>query len=263
VGIVLLSVTALTLGVKNRIGVRLQSLANEQMRMSYLAREGFNRCLAVLAEETNGFDALSEPWSKDLSLQNEDGLLSCTVVDEDRLMNINTAPHAMMQSLKTVFPLIDEDMVAALEKARPFNVIREVLDTTGLSRQDFYGDPAMGIPGMPDLLTVFSDGRININTAPKEVLAMIPDMSDTALEAILSRRITAPFEKNETLSEELSLLGLTPAQVSAVVKAGKVDSAVFHVTARAVSRRKHIAKKMELVIKRQDKKFIVLMAKEN
>ncbi len=258
-----LSVTALTLGFKNRISIRLQSLSNEQMRMTYLAREGINRCLALLAAERNSFDALSEEWGKDIFLQTEDGVLSCTVVDEDRRLNINTVPHDMMLGLRTFSPNIDEDMIAVLEKARPYNVIRELLDVTGLRPEDFYGAPEDGNPGLPDMLTVFSDGRININTAPKEVLAMIPGMTDTALEAILGRRVTTPFENNETISEELSLLGLTLAQVSAVVKVGKVDSAVFRITARAVSQRKHIAKKTELVVKRQDGKFTVLLAKEN
>ena len=257
-----LSVTALTLGFKNRIGIRLQSLSNEQMRMTYLAREGINRCVGILAADTNGFDAVSEEWSKNFSLQNEEGLLLCKVIDEDGLLNINTVPREMLQALKTAFPRIDEDMLTALEKARPFNVSREVLDATSLDGQDFYGDPALDKAGLSALITVFSDGRININTAPEEVLALIPEMTETAIEAIVSRRVNAPFEKNETLSEELSLLGLTPSQVSAVVKAGKVDSTVFRIVAEAVSQRRHISKRMEMIVKRQEHKFTILLAKE-
>jgi type II secretory pathway component PulK len=161
-----------------------------------------------------------------------------------------------------LFPRIDDETFTALSQGRPYNTTREFFDAAQLSEQDFCGDSFLDKPGVKDLTTVFSDGRLNINTAPSQVLAMLPEMTAAAAEAVIGRRSSAPFEKNETLSEELSLLGLTPAQVSSLIKTVKVNSSVFRITARAIAARRHVAQELDIIVKRQEKKFTVLFAGE-
>ncbi|MFB3926697.1 MAG: general secretion pathway protein GspK [Syntrophales bacterium] len=53
-------------------------------------------------------------------------------------------------------------------KNAPLDSIEELLMVKGISRDLFYGKD--GVPGIAQYLTIFGDGRININTAPKLVL---------------------------------------------------------------------------------------------
>ncbi len=258
-----LSVVALNLGFKNRINIRLRSLNNRELRLFYLAKEGINQAIVKLAEDNPDFDCFTDNWSKDFSLQRDEGLLSYKVIDEDRFININTASQEVLNNIKSILPEISPQTIENIGKTRPFNLKQEILDATGISQDVFYGDAGIGKLGLRDLITVFSDGRLNINTASQDVLMIIPGMTPIAAEAIIGRRKSATFEKNETLSEELSLLGLTPAQVSSIVEFTKVDSSVFRIKTAALSSQRRIAKKLEIVLDRQEEKFKVLLFREN
>ena len=258
-----LSVSALTLGFRNRINIKLRSLRNEELRMFLLAKEGISHLILMLAEDAPDFDALDENWAKDFSLQKDEGLLLCKVVDEDRFLNINTAPQELLNNIGALFPEVTAEHIEIINKKRPFNIKKEVLDITGIGPDVFYGNPGVGKTGIHELITVFSDGKLNINTASEETLSLVPQITESNVEAILDKRKNAPFEDNEMLSEELSLLGLTPAQVSSLIKFVKVNSSVFRIYVSADSSRKHISKKVELVLKREKDQFRVLLYKEN
>jgi len=258
-----LSVSVLTLSVKNRMNIRLNSFNNEALRVLYLAKEGMNRVIVMLAEDDSAYDAFSDAWAQKFTLETDAGVAVCEVIDEDRFLNVNTATPEMLANLKAIFPQITEEEIESLAKAKPFNVTKEILDATGMDPQLFYGDAQNAKPGINDVFTVFSDGKLNINTASRDVLMLIPGMTDAAAQSIADHRNSAPFEKNETLSQEISLLGLTASQVSSLVKICKVDSSAFRVVSRADSRRKAVSRTIETVLKRKDKVFSVLFAKEN
>jgi len=62
-------------------------------------------------------------------------------------------------------------------KNAPIDCIEELLMIKGVSRELFYGTRES--PGLVQCLTVFGDGKININTAPRPVLmALALEMSD-------------------------------------------------------------------------------------
>jgi len=66
------------------------------------------------------------------------------------------------------------------------------LSETGTDTAEFIDEvPQNGTPGLCDLLTVFGDGRININTAPKQVLDTLPLLSDSAVSEIISMQKSA------------------------------------------------------------------------
>ncbi|MFH2138963.1 MAG: helix-hairpin-helix domain-containing protein [Candidatus Omnitrophota bacterium] len=258
-----LSVVVLTLGFKNRISIRLRSLNNEQLKMFYLAKEGLNRAIMELAEDNPDFDAFMDNWSKDFTLQNEEGLLSYKVIDEDRRVNINTVEQDILNNIKLIVPGFTDQEKELIAKLRPFNVEREILAAAGIDEEVFCADEAVGGVGLSDLITVYSDGRINLNTASKEVLMILPQVTEAVAMSIIDHRAGAPFESEEALSEDLSLLGLTPAQVSSIVKFTKVSSSVFRIRATASSGNKHISKDLEMVISRNKGKFNTLFFKEN
>jgi general secretion pathway protein K len=66
-------------------------------------------------------------------------------------------------------------------KNAPIDCIEELLMVKGVTRELFYGTGES--PGLVQCMTVFGDGRININTAPKPVLrALATDMADGEVE---------------------------------------------------------------------------------
>lgn len=99
-------------------------------------------------------------------------------------------------------------------KNGPIDNIEELLLIEGISPQIYYGsnidgkndgpaeidnvstnftdvDSQNSSVGLSDLLTIYGDGRININTASKAVLDTIPLLSDEAVSEIISRQKSA------------------------------------------------------------------------
>ena len=258
-----LSVAALTLGYMNRINIRLRSLRNESLRMRYMAQEGINRAIIALADDETEEDSSFDDWSKDFALQKDEGLLSYKVIDEDRFININSVTSEFLNGLRLIVPELSELELEGLQAVRPFNVKREIVSALGIDWKVFYGNESMGKTGINDVITVFSDGRININTASKETLMLLPEMTEAAAISIIDRRSGGAFLSDDTVSEDLSILGLTPAQVSSIVKHIKVGSSWFRIKSEAVSSRKRIACSIEVVVHRNEGAFETLLYKEN
>lgn len=97
-------------------------------------------------------------------------------------------------------------------KNAPFETIEELLLVRNVTRELLYGDSAVatGDPwaqrGLHDLVTVYSSepagvggrpggttprGRINVLTAPREVLACLPDLDSTDVDRLLQARVGA------------------------------------------------------------------------
>jgi len=116
-------------------------------------------------------------------------------IDEDDVPNPDGAENDYYSGLETAYSC----------KNGPLDDIEELLLVKGISLEIYYGYnlaegdshlgetsefingvPLNGAAGLCDLLTVYGDGRININTAPKQVLDAIPMLSDTAVSEIIS-----------------------------------------------------------------------------
>ncbi len=258
-----LSIVVLTLGFKNRINIRLRSLNNEQLRAFYLAKEGVSRIILRLASDDYGFDSLQDDWSKGLVLEEDSGVLSVEVTDEDRFLNINLISRESLQSVVGLFEGFQKEDLDAIYKSRPFNVPVELKDISMIDDHKFDIITSSGKVKFYELLTTFSDGKLNINTVEKEVLLMIPGMSQRIVEAIVDRRKNTPFKNRDKLSEELSELGLTPEEVGSLIKLVKVNSSVFRIKSSAVSQGRSIEKIIEVVVKREENGFRMLYAGEN
>lgn len=258
-----LSVVVLTLGFKNRINIRLRSLNNEDVRAFYLAKEGVNRIILKLAADDAGFDSLGDDWSKELVLEKDYGVLSVEVIDEDRFLNVNLMNKEALYAVMGVCEGLRKEDIEVIYKNRPFNVPVEIKDISMIEEDKFDIITNSGKVELHKLLTTFSDGKLNINTVSEEVLLMIPGLSRRVVETVIDRRENAPFENQDTLSQELSGLGLTPEQVGYLIKLAKVNSSVFRIKSKAVSTRRSIEKIIEVVIKREEGSFNILYVGEN
>jgi type II secretory pathway component PulK len=91
-------------------------------------------------------------------------------------------------------------------------------------------------------LTVASDGRVNLNTAPRAVLLTLPGFDDGAVGAVVARRRAAPFltpyeiaaalppgpreRVQDRMGELIARLAFTPREAEVRVAAGRPGEAV-------------------------------------
>jgi DNA uptake protein ComE-like DNA-binding protein len=99
------------------------------------------------------------------------------VIDEGALLNLNLASVEMLGRL----PGMNEDLAKSIIDSglRPFKSINEVLLVEGMSTEIF----AL----FKDMVTVYGNGKVNLNTASKPVLLAL-GMDEELVDALLSFR---------------------------------------------------------------------------
>ncbi|MBN1663824.1 MAG: general secretion pathway protein GspK [Deltaproteobacteria bacterium] len=211
-------IIAVTLELNRSSRASVYEAANlaDHVKLQYVAKSGFNLGVALLLDDMNNFDGLSEDWAvpevvaaKGGTLF-EDEALQINIVDEsgkipvNKLVNGNAyyAPvrdllvyllsqpefgldrQAIDRIVGTLKDFIDGDSeiseygaesftIEGLNKTytaknKPLDCIDEILMISGVARELYYGTKEM--PGVGQYLTVYGDGKININTAPLPVL---------------------------------------------------------------------------------------------
>jgi DNA uptake protein ComE-like DNA-binding protein len=166
-------------------------------------------------EKTPNYDTLYElkPKTK-IVLGNNSA--EYTVIDEESKLNINTASAQMLARLPEINATLAEGITNS--KSRPFVVKEEVLLVEGASEEIFLK--------IKDLITTFSDGRVNINTASAETMQAL-GMDDNLVAVIKDFRSGPDGEEGteddaafESVSEIVSKLnsakGLTAVQQAAL-----------------------------------------------
>ena len=166
--------------------------------------------------------ATNEIWYVDHALG--DGMYNVKVIDEESKLPINSATpeqlHQLLAALGVdasesdiiVDSILDwmepgdlhrlngaktDDYYKNLDppyrcKNAPLDRVEELLLVRGVTPELFYGAPAKDEEparyGLVDLVTVTSQGQINVNTAPPTVLQAALELDDAELGVILARR---------------------------------------------------------------------------
>lgn len=151
---------------------------------------------------------LGQPWARVHDLYEEGGLfprpegfendsVTFTIIDLDRYVDLNHAPMPVIEGLPGIsrpvarrlqFQRSGTDASGADTAGGPgiFRDVAELRFVDGLDDDAWFGDAST--PGLRSLLTTFGDGRINLNTAPPEVLRHLPRLGDGVAEDILAIR---------------------------------------------------------------------------
>ena len=105
-------------------------------------------------------------------------------------------------------------------KDAPFDTLNELLLVRGMTREIFEGRPGdksegiKPIDGVRQFLTIYGDGKIDINHAPAEVIQSLSDRIDARLaQAIVEQRELAPFRSPQELQ---TVPGITPEVYSTI-----------------------------------------------
>ena len=219
-------IVALTVDFNRTARNDLYDTANlsDGFRLYYIAKSGFYGAEALLMEDKNNFDALTEDWAKveHLSLNTEiftrGGSFRVRIEDEtgkipinklvsgnaynplikDMLIRLLSLPefnletgrvNEIVDAIKDWLDKDDEVTGGGAEGsyyqnlAKPYasknghlDCIDELLMIKGITKELYYGTKEA--PALEKCLTIYGDGKININTAPKLALrALSKDVS--------------------------------------------------------------------------------------
>lgn len=304
--LVILSLLSLSFAHQAKIEVKLAGHYGKEMQLRQLTKSTVRVALTKLASDTNDYDALNEVWRMP-SGELEDCLseilggyaqrqieIEYMIIDEESKLNINKVSLDSLLNLPGVDEEIassiidwrdkdDEPLSSGAENAyyqslerpypcknAPFDLIDELLYVRGMTDELFYGNEEEDILPLRDLLTVWGDGKVNINTAEEQILLTIPGLREEIIESIIERRVgpdgddgteyDEPFETMESLKE---IHNMSSAEYKRLRSHCSVASSHFTIEAQASSKGSNLTKRITTVVKREGNSFKNLMWKEN
>ena len=199
-----------------------------------------------------------QDWARPLDLY-EEGIYkrqegvdtdTCTfkIRDEESRFNLNTVPEDILEEIEA----LDRSVIRRIKERRtkgeqenegpaPFHAAEELRYMRGVDEEAWFGEDDE--PGLCELFTTVGSGRVNINTASREVLEALPDVDGPTADAILGFRAGADGEIG-TLDdlgfwdwEDFSAqTGISGDAMASLQKYGEMNSMYFSVTGIATRR---------------------------
>lgn len=177
--------------------------------------------LYFLKHDNNNFDGVGDDWYKPIFYNYKGLALSVTIRDECGKLDVNklSSPLYYRMAQRLIADLnLDESLADVLK-----DWVDRDSEVTGSGAESFYynslgysptNGPMKSIyelyylkgisPGLfkklSKFLTVYGSGKVNVNSAPKEVLLSLSrDMTETAADSIIESRPITNIEKLEDL----------------------------------------------------------------
>ncbi len=147
-------------------------------------------------------------------------------------VNINTADEDELEELPGIDAGIAQRIVAHRDSQGDFQSIDAIRDVRVLTMQEF--------AGIVDKITTKDgqtvEGLVNINTAPIEILQLLPGMDQSKAQAIITRR-EEESENTQNNNPEDSVSGNPFSNISQLLQLDEIDNQTFrqvvdHVTYR-------------------------------
>ncbi len=292
----ILVVFALGLGHRGVINLRLAGYQKGRLKATCLAKAGINRAIRELLKDNSDYDTLSESWStgrdennnnifEDIEIAEGSGeKFSVRVTDEDAKININNADAGSRQLLvalltdrniedadnlaNTIIDWIDENNTNyrgeaenELFKNQPFAAPEELM----LIFELFYEDEKKATDNylaIKDFITVYTDGQVNINTASREILALIAKNINNSADAVSLAEKIINFRQADTPFTDMGDTGafeqnLSPQEIiifEQMKQQLKVKSNYFRIISQGTAG--NINKKITVIYDRDNQKII-------
>ncbi len=231
--------------------VRSADLTVEQIYFKEQAYNVFISALPLVIEmlksDDPSVDSLQDRWAYPLTFNTSKGELYINIYDEDRFLNLNYVDTGAygnfferLLRLLNIDPSYKDNLLAWEGKINKsietdYPIKRGLLDSkeelrwAGFKKDDLLGKTIGGefYPGLLSVTTVYSSGKININTANIYVLMALDPRIDRVLASkIIDRRSREPFKKVEDL---LLVDGFTFDILYAIKNLVDVKSRYFHI----------------------------------
>ena len=244
--IALLSVLIIELSFLARVDASIVGNWENERCAYYLAKGGVNFGIYLLKKDNPKIDCYLEDWAKPIPpLPVDDGVIELEISDEDGKVNINrlidkngSLNPELSRVVKRLFRIFDVD-----SEAFPYLVDYIDADSVVCAGGSEYESKNMlfdtkgelsefpGLDACLDCLTIYSSGKININTAPAVVLQSLSDGIDEKIaQSIIDYRTTTPFRSAAQLGQ---VPGITSGILENVKKITTVKSNFFTVKSTA------------------------------
>ena len=156
--------------------------------------------------------------------------------EENDQVNINTADVETLESLANIDQGIAERILNHRDSQGFFQNIDAIKEVRMLTQQEFIG--------IVDKITLTDgetrSGLINVNTAPVEVLALLPGMDPEKAQAVVTRREQDPPDDSPVLSfTEVEITGNPFMNISELSEMQEIDFNTFRELADQVTYRSH------------------------
>ncbi|MEN3033393.1 MAG: helix-hairpin-helix domain-containing protein [Aquificaceae bacterium] len=202
--------------IKSARAVTSQFYAN--LQALYVLRSARELGLAIVRADDPSIDHLNERWAYPLEFKTERGELSIRIYDEDRFINLNQAGDNR-QIFENIWRKLnlDRELLQRLLiwtgkapgqfesefpiKRAPLSSKEELL-LLGFKEEELNGRVVgqQFLPGLLSIGTVYSSGKVNINTAPASVLELLdPSFDSAVVSRIIEYRRKTPFKKVDDL----------------------------------------------------------------
>ncbi len=227
------------------------------------------------------YDSLDEFWAKQIPFITEDAQINVLIVDQERYLNPNYLISKNGKDInQTYFQIfsrlfdqlnIDKQIIYNIidwidtnnvsdggnERYKDYPTKNNKLDSLselkliGVDDKTLNGYEKSGIQyiGLKDILSVYTDGKVNINTCSKQVLISLdPDIDQNLAEEIISYRKKRAFKR----IEDLSLVGGVSSDIIYRLKRSNVvdvKSKNFLINAEIIYRERKY--KLQILIRRE------------
>lgn len=229
----------------------------------FALKNGLDLAKAVLLQdlENNAFDSSTDIWvqPRTFTLQPSNASVTFVLTDEESRNNMNMLVNQGGSRNKSIYDrfyrlfvilgfenttemleqlcdYIDADDTGQYEqnaKNSRLYTIKEILNLSNFTIEKFLGDKTKEPPtkGLNNFVTIWSSGKININTAPKEVLMSIDssiteEVADKIIEYRTSKNENGNQISFETLAD-VAKLELSQEATKALMMNCTVESVTF------------------------------------
>jgi general secretion pathway protein K len=270
------------------VDLTLAANLRDEQKALYAARTGIELARHLLQRDDPTYDALDEDWARlaehpGFISEDDEGRFKVTIEDEASKIALNAivdkgASYQQLRRLleqleldpQLIDPILDwldadhnpepfgaeEPYYATLTppypcKNGPLAAIEELISVKGMTTEILYGTAEK--KGLISYLSVYSDGKVNINTASAEVLQSLSDKIDKNLaQAIIDYHQKEPFKDKIKYDDIKSLPGMTLEIFNEINDQCDIKSATFSL--RVEGQVRGIKKVVSTVLKREDKK---------
>ena len=266
----ILTVVTLGFGRRSMLDRRAASYSLDHTQAMMMARGAVNRGIAQLRYKlildavlnTNGVTLvyLGQPWAQPIDMLGEKGLftlgeefqddeVSCRIVDVEGFISLNSAPEKLLDGVKSLSRTAIRKIMArragqeeGTEGPCYFQTIEEVRYLGGVDEDDWFGSKRKS--PLYKVLTTWGDGKVNVNTAPEEVLNCLPELGKASVKGLLRYRNGPDGEPNTAddrgLDPNSSLAaqtGMNDHDLTAMRTYCKFTSNCFKITGTATRRK--------------------------
>lgn len=282
-----LSALAFALSFRSRIAIKSSVFLIEKIRQDKIANAICVQACRMLTVDDQNVDSPDEIWAgrhKFIPPDVNGWEAVWKLIDESSKININLAYSDMLLKLKcldeatvaSVLDWLDQDDIpnpdgaednyyVSLEpgyncKNGAIDNIAELLLIKGVSPQIYYGSNPTGEEnslGLNNLLTIYGDGKININTASKTVLDAIPLLCDAAVDEIVLRQ-TSAAGKFSSMDDIEKNDNFTAADKLTLMQIAKFNSNHFQIQIKIRNKTQNLQSQYLAIIERKDSNTKIL-----